>query len=228
MEAAQELFALNGFDRVAVRDVTEKAGANVAAVNYHFGSREGLVEKVIERYITPINEERLARLDELERRVPGKMVPLEDVIEAFVRPFLTQVRRSELSEKLCLRLIGRLMGDHYGQMPKSLELQFQLVSQRFKRAFERVLPGVAEDDLVWRGHFMAGSMVHAMANGEMLHRLTGGVSGAPSMELTLSRFVKFAAAGMRQWVPQAPIEMDVSDLEDSEKNPEIPQSEFLF
>ena len=62
IEAAEALFADEGFDRVSVRDITTKAAANVAAVNYHFGSREGLVAVVMARYINPVSEERLARL----------------------------------------------------------------------------------------------------------------------------------------------------------------------
>ncbi len=223
LEAAEELFAQHGFEKVAVRDVTDKAGANVAAVNYHFGSREQLVEKVIERYLTPINEERLARLDALERKAPGKVVSLEEILEAFVRPFLTQLRRSELSERMCLRLIGRLFGDRAGQMPQALTIQFQLVMNRFKRAFERALPGVAEEDLIWRSYFMAGAMIHAMGNVEVLQQVTQGDCGNPSMELTLSRFIRFAAAGMRQGAG-----VGAPDSDKAEKSEDIPQGEFLF
>ncbi|MDB6077298.1 MAG: transcriptional regulator, TetR family, partial [Akkermansiaceae bacterium] len=67
IEAAEHLFADDGFEKVSVRDITNRAGANVAAVNYHFGSREGLVEIVMARYINPISEERIARLEGLER-----------------------------------------------------------------------------------------------------------------------------------------------------------------
>ncbi|GAA5484084.1 TetR/AcrR family transcriptional regulator [Haloferula sargassicola] len=223
LEAAQELFALHGFDKVAVREVTEKAGANVAAVNYHFGSREGLVEKVIERYLTPINEERLARLERCEKAAPGKVVALEELLDAFVRPFVTQLRRSELSERLCLRLIGRLLGDQ-AKLPVASEIQFQMVMNRFKQAFERALPGVTEEDLIWRCHFMAGGMIHAMSNAEILQRMTQGRAGDPSMELTLSRFVRFAAAGLRQASgnPTDP------GSEKAGENEEVPQGEFLF
>src|SRR5690606_14469470 len=100
IDAAEALFADEGFDRVSVRDITTKAAANVAAVNYHFGSREGLVAVVMARYINPVNEERLARLEALERRAGNKALAVEEILEAFIRPFATQVRRSELSEKL--------------------------------------------------------------------------------------------------------------------------------
>ena len=67
VEAAEKLFAENGFEAVSVRDITKEAGANVAAVNYHFGSRDGLVVAVMSRYLTPVNQERLTRLEKAEK-----------------------------------------------------------------------------------------------------------------------------------------------------------------
>lgn len=198
LEAAEELFSERGFERVSVRDVTEKAGANVAAINYHFGSREGLVERVIERYITPVNEERVARLEALERKAGGKPVAVEQLLDAFIRPFVTQVRRSELSERLSLKLMGRMIADHSGRMPAVVEVQFQSMIRRFIRAFGRALPDLGIEELVWRLHFVVGAMIHAMSHEEMLQRLTDGSAGDPGTEATLSRLLRFAAAGLKQ------------------------------
>jgi AcrR family transcriptional regulator len=199
LEAAEQLFSEQGFDRVSVRDITVRAGANVAAVNYHFSSREGLVEQVMERYINPVNEERIARLDALERKAGRKPVALEELLEAFVRPFVTQVRKSELSEKMFFKLMGRCLGDRgAGMMPASVELGFQAMLMRFRKAFARSLPDLDEEELLWRMHFTVGAMIHTMAHGETLSRFTQGASGNPSMERILSRFIRFCSAGMRQ------------------------------
>lgn len=216
LEAAEQLFSEEGFDSVSVRDITEKAGANVAAVNYHFNSREHLVELVMERYINPINDERLARLDVLEKKSGGKPVALEEVLDAFIRPFATQVRKSELSEKMFYKLMGRCMGDRGGMMPKSVEQGFQLMLMRFKRAFEKALPELDGEDLLWRIHFTVGAMIHTMAHAETFNRFTQGEAGTPPMEKTLSRFIRFSAAGLRQ------------GLQDDEPRAKGPQEEFLF
>jgi AcrR family transcriptional regulator len=229
LEAAETLFSEMGFDRVTVRDVTDKAGANVAAVNYHFGSREGLVEKVIERHIGPVNEERLARLDMLERKAGGKAVVLEEILEAFVRPFLTQLRRSELSEKVAFKLMGRMLGDQAGRMPPVVEAQFDEVAHRFRRAFGKALPHLDEDDLWWRTHFMVGGIIHAMVHGDLLHRLSRGAAGNPSTEQTLSRFIRFAAAGLRHGLMPDEVRTAVSDPVEPAESPDArPQGEFLF
>lgn len=218
IEAAEALFADEGFDRVSVRDITNKAGANVAAVNYHFGSREGLVAVVLARYINPVNEERLARLEALERKVGGKPVPVEEVLDAFVRPFATQVRRSELSEKLFFKLMGRMFGQEGCNLPPVVETLFVTMLNRFQKAFAKSLPGLAAEDVWWRIHLMAGAMIHTMAHADTLQRFSGGDSGSPSLEQTLSRFIRFTAAGMRQG----------SEEPQEEEKPKGPQVEFPF
>lgn len=219
VEAAEALFADEGFDRVSVRDITSKAAANVAAVNYHFGSREGLVAVVMARYINPVNEERIARLDALEKRVGSKPLAVEEILEAFVRPFATQVRRSELSEKLFFKLMGRMFGQNDCQLPPVVEGVFSTMLGRFQRAFAKALPGLAAEEVWWRIHLMAGAMIHTMAHADTLQRFSGGESGSPTLEQTLSRFVRFAAAGMRQGLDDP--------SQDGEK-PKGPQVEFPF
>lgn len=203
LDAAEQLFADRGFDAVSVRDITQVAKANVAAVNYHFGSRDGLISLVVMRYITPVNEERIARLDVLEKKFPGKVVPLEEIIDALVRPLAGIVRKSELSERLFCKLMGRIFSMQGEGMPEALEEQIRALSDRFTKAFARALPGIGEEDLYWRIHFLVGSMIHMLLNQEMLHRLTHGASGNPSMETILSRFIRFAAAGMRDGIAGA-------------------------
>jgi len=198
LEAAEELFASKGFDAVSVRDITQHCNANVAAVNYHFGSRNNLVNLVMTRYVAPVNEERLTRLDAAERKWPNKIVPIEELIDAFVRPLLTQVKKTELSERLFCQLAGRIFSEQGESMSPEIEALFRPIIERFMRAFSRALPTLSEEELVWRMHFMAGGMIHLMSHQEMLHRLTRGAAGNPGINVTLSRFIRFASAGFRE------------------------------
>lgn len=206
LDAAEQLFAEKGFEAVSVRDITQLAKANVAAVNYHFGSRESLLTMVMMRYMTPVNEERVARLDALERKWSGKSLPLEEIIDALVRPLVGQVRKSELSERLFYKLMGRTFAQQGDGLPPQIEEQLRNVVLRFTRAFAKALPAVNPDDLVWRFHFMVGGMIHLLAHQDILQRLTNGASGTPPMESIVSRFIRFSAAGMREGVElEAPL-----------------------
>lgn len=200
LDAAERLFAEKGFEAVSVRDITQLAKANVAAVNYHFGSRENLLTLVMTRYMTPVNEERIARLETLERKSSGKALALEEIIDALVRPFVGQVRKSELSERLFFKLMGRIFSQQGDGLPAQIEEQLRNVVQRFTRAFAKALPAVHADDLAWRIHFMAGGMIHLLTHQDILHRLTDGASGAPTMEAIVSRFIRFSAAGLREGI----------------------------
>lgn len=206
LDAAEQLFAERGFESVSVRDVTQLAKANVAAINYHFGSRDGLIGLVVTRYISPVNEERLARLETLEKKWSGKAVPIEEIIDAFVRPLAGFVRKSELSERLFCKLMGRIFSLQGDGLPPTVEEQMRGLSDRFMRALSKSLPTVSAEDLSWRTHFVVGGVIHMLLNQEMLHRLTNGASGTPTMEATLSRFIRFAAAGLRDGVELEPAE----------------------
>src|SRR5437762_11351711 len=85
LDGAEELFGERGLDRVSIRDITRKAKANLAAINYHFGSKEDLIAAVFERRVVPVNEARLAALDVVEKAVGKKSPKLEAILEAFIR-----------------------------------------------------------------------------------------------------------------------------------------------
>lgn len=196
VEAAEKLFAERGFDVVSVRDITQASGSNVAAVNYHFGSRDGLVAVVISRYITPINEARLARLDELERQSAGRAIPVEKLLEAVVLPLVDHIRQSPLSEMLFCKLIGRIFGMH-GALPAEIEVQFSVLINRLRQLLGRSLPSLSHEELVWRVHFTMGGLIHMLTHRETLERVADGAAGEPTMEMTVARFLNWAAAGMR-------------------------------
>lgn len=198
--AAEQLFAGKGFESVAVRDVTQLAKANVAAVNYHFGSRDGLVALVIARYLAPLNQERLEQLDVLERRAPGKVVPIEEIVHALARPLIDMVGKTELSEVLFCKLMGGILALPEESLPTALVEQSKILNNRFARALGRVLPTLSQEELQWRMHFLVGSLIHLLRHQDGLKSLSHGASGSPTLEISLRRFVRFASAGLSEGV----------------------------
>src|SRR6266446_10016180 len=81
LDAAEKLFGKNGFDATSLRDITAEAQVNLAAVNYHFQSKDSLIDAIIERRLEPVNRLRLEMLD-----AAGSSPTVEQVVEAFLAP----------------------------------------------------------------------------------------------------------------------------------------------
>ena len=198
LEAAFRLFAQGGFEAVSLREITAEADANIAAVNYHFGSKEGLIATILERQARPVNVERLERLNQLERERGRQGVPGREVIEAFLAPLLTRVQGSVQPERLFLKFMGRMMTERGYELPESVMPLFREVTERFAAALGRGLPGVGKAEIFWRLHFSCGVMAHTLLQGETLKQISAGHSDDPSPAEKLRRVVGFCAAGFSQ------------------------------
>src|SRR5271166_1991773 len=88
LDAAERLFARDGIEATSLRTITAEAGANLAAVNYHFQSKDALVKSVVARRVCPVNERRLALLDACEAAAGDGPLPVEQVLDAFLRPVM--------------------------------------------------------------------------------------------------------------------------------------------
>lgn len=148
LDAAERLIAEHGVAGTSLRAVTGEAGVNLAAVNYHFGSKEALVEAVVGRIVAPINDERLRRLDALEA-APGEP-SLEQLIDAFVGPIIDLLEREVEKGRIIARLLLRLLGDPGEAMQRIAIAQVSAVADRFLRAFGRALPHLSPEELWWR------------------------------------------------------------------------------
>src|SRR6186713_203928 len=88
LDAAERLFSQHGIEGTSVRDIIKEAGANLGAINYHFGTKDRLALEVFARRIEPVNRERVARLDALETEAGRKKLKIEQILEALIRPAL--------------------------------------------------------------------------------------------------------------------------------------------
>lgn len=191
LEATEQLVAEQGFDGVSLRDITTGAGVNVAAVNYHFGSKEKLYEAIQCRYINPINEERMRLLDDVLADGGGVV----KILEAFMRPLLTMVGRSKMSEQMFYKLMGRCIMDQHGTLSEVMIPLFLRMTEAFTKALSEALPDMPKDLLLWRLHFSFGVMAQTLLHGDALKKLTDGASGDPDFETNLQRMVEFCHAG---------------------------------
>ncbi len=201
LDAAETLFAEAGFAATSLRELTAKAGANLAAVSYHFGSKEGLAIAVLKRRMDPINAERRARLDALH-----KQPTVEAIVRAFVEPLLrpgvvhdaTPVRPGS---GFC-RLVGRLMVEQPPFLRDFLTAQFRDLGWRFSDALRQALPGCDAATLWWRLHFLVGAIAHTLQNAATLRHLTDGLCRDDDVDAVVEHLVQFAAHGMQAKAPK--------------------------
>jgi AcrR family transcriptional regulator len=142
LDAAVSLVARAGFDSVSVRDVTGASGTNVAAVNYHYGSREGLMEALITQILEPVCAERIALLE-----ATGKHASVEEVVAAFVNALTPAATRIGMDAPLFFRLVGRVLSLPEEAMPKAMESARHEVRRRFLAQLGKALPEKPAKDL---------------------------------------------------------------------------------
>lgn len=193
LNAAERLFARDGIDAASLRDITTEAGVNLAAVNYHFQSKEALVWAVIARRVKPINDRRLALLDSCETNAGDGPLPLDQVLNAFLRPVL-EISRSQARE--FTPIMGRLYSEPSDFVAKVYKDHVEPVASRFIRAFQRALPELPLVELMWRMHFCVGALAHTMAAGDLLRAFSDGRCDPSDVEGALKRMEAFLTAGL--------------------------------
>lgn len=204
LDTAERLFAEFGIDGVSIRTITAEAGVNLAAIHYHFGSKEALVREVFVRRIGPLNRERLRLLDDLLERSRPQKPKLEELVRILVGPPLRlwlQAGKGETFTRLC----GRIYSESSGQLQSMCVDLFQEVVRRFSAAFEQAAPELPKTELMWRMHFVIGAMVHTLMQGGFVHQLGAQTGEGNEVEANIERLTRFATAGLRAPLPQTEI-----------------------
>ncbi len=195
LDVAEQLFAERGYAATSLRAITQQAGVNLGAVNYHFGSKETLLCDVFERRLAPLNAERLRRLDTLESGTNG--ATLEAILNAFVAPVFSMGHQAPHLRETFMRLIGRLYTEPVDGLPALYERLLGKVLRRFVQALGRVLPACSSAELYWRMHFLVGMLIHPLMAGAELTTFTEGLCTFDDPTELTERVVAFAAAGMQ-------------------------------
>ncbi|HWH47655.1 MAG TPA: TetR family transcriptional regulator [Burkholderiales bacterium] len=198
LSAAESLFMERGYAATSLRKITAKAKVNLAAVNYHFGSKDTLIREVFERRVGPLNSARIAHLDRLESDADGRPLTAEQIMEAIVAPAL-QVSKDPLGgDAVFLRLLGQAFSEPARSISEILPAQYRQVVVRFKEALLRALPHLPDQELTWRMHFMFGALSYAMAGNDALKLIaTCNLEGADQPDSIIRRLVPFLAAGLQ-------------------------------
>ena len=192
LAAAERLFARRGYTNVTVRAIAAAAGVNWSLVGYYFRGKEGLLSEVYRRHCSTLNTERLKLLAAATRGKPK----LERVIEAFVRPALAEIQGAGDGSSFS-RLRAILAAEDSALLDLLVAENFDLSSRTFIAALRKCLPQVPPDEILWRFHFMLGTIYYSVASPQRIKTFSRGRCDPGDLEATLRHLVPFLAAGFR-------------------------------
>jgi AcrR family transcriptional regulator len=197
LDAAEELFMQHGFEGASMRMLTAKAGVNLAAINYHFGSKDALIEAVFHRRLDAMNAERIAELDRLEQAAGGAPLAAEAIIRAFIGASLRMIEDARGGGRNFIRLLGRAYTEPAKPIRALIGQMYGQAMERFKAAFVKALPELPKDELVWRMHFMFGTLAYTLAATDTVQLIAGAKpEDRYDARLLEDRLTAFMGAGL--------------------------------
>lgn len=202
LDAAEVLFAEHGFEATSMRAITAAAGVNLAAVNYHFGSKDALIKEIFRRGLTELNRRRLQALDAAEAEAAGAPLRPRQVVEAFFGTALEMWQSDGPCGRVFMKLLARTVTEPNEFVRTFLSSEYLDVMPRFKSAFFKSLPDVPREEILWRFHFMLGATTYALAGVDALQVVTDCQLNRESPEVLVPRLMSFLLGGLR--APLAP------------------------
>lgn len=193
LDVAEALFAENEFKAVTLRQITRRAHVDLALVNYHFGSKEKLLEAVLRRRIDFLNEERLRLLDEARIEAGGRSPSVRAILEAFIGPLIDQRVKSDPGWKNYCRLLARIiLSPNYSGLMASLLRPSHIV---IFQALRRALPEASETDVYFGHAFLVGALLMILSEPEYLDAFSRGAINSSNIKDACEKLIPFATSG---------------------------------
>jgi AcrR family transcriptional regulator len=197
LDAVEALFAAGGSDGISVRAVTTRAEANLAAVGYHFGSKDALIQAAITRRFDWLNERRMRHLNELEAQAVPGLPRLESVIDVFLLPVLNAYPDQPERSAHLRGFFSRVFSES-PEFQKGIRVTgLQQTADRFSELISAILPELPMDEIYWRIHFSAGPMMSTLLHGHRLKLLSHGQCDPDDIQGAVIRLRSFICAGLR-------------------------------
>ncbi|USE39311.1 TetR/AcrR family transcriptional regulator [Endozoicomonas sp. SCSIO W0465] len=196
LDAAEKLFAEHGFAETSLRSITSQAGVNLAAVNYHFGSKKSLIQAVFSRFLDPFVSNLSSALVTYQDN--NDAIDLEQILHLLVDQIMAVQPRSPEDLPVCMRLIGLAYTQGQGHLKKYLRQVYGEVFQAYLQLLVKACPDLPMNDLFWRVYFILGSAVFTLSGADALRAIAESDYGVESeLEDIMRKMVPFMAAGLR-------------------------------
>jgi len=201
------LFSSKGFRDVSVREIAAHAGVNSALVGYYFRGKQALFNEVYRAHALPLAQERLRRLAAISRK--NRKPSIEEILRAWLLPWL-QLEDNQRESALHLRFTANLSGERWEQTKKAAPFMHR-THAAFIEAFQKCLPGLSRETLMWRLHFVVGAIVFGIRVPDPLLANSKGMCDPGDLEATLAQILPFAEAGFRTPEPGRTLRLVRSD-----------------
>ncbi|UGY15441.1 TetR family transcriptional regulator [Bradyrhizobium septentrionale] len=187
LAAAERLYADRGFGDVTLRDIVAEANVNLAAVNYHFGSKDELIAELFVTRSIQTNRERLNELKAAEENGGGR-ASIEDIMRALVGPTLRGCLGPDREGSTAARFMIRASIE---SVPPIRRIKNREVDhlRKFAAAMRRAMPGRDDTELYWGLHFALAMAHHTIREKERLLRLSEGKCDLDDVRAIIDRVV---------------------------------------
>ena len=187
LAAAERLYADRGFGDVTLRDIVAEAGVNLAAVNYHFGSKDELIAELFVTRSLATNRERLNELKAAEEAGGGR-ASIDAILRALVGPTLRGCLGPDRERSTAARFMIRASIESVAPIRRIKNREIDHL-RKFAAAMRRSLPDVSEVDLYWGLHFALAMAHHTIRESERLTKLSESLCDLGDVEAIIDRVV---------------------------------------
>lgn len=194
--AAERLFSERGFSSVSLREIARAAGVNVGSVTYHFRDKTGLLEAIYERHARPINARRLELLGEA-RRIADRDQRLVAILRAYVLPAFSSSEDLAGGGARFTRMRAMLSAEGDANTRRIIAEAFDAMTRSFIDAIAECLPRAPRTAIVWRSHFLLGSLYYTLVNPERIDRLSDGAARGCDTDTAIAMIVESTCASLR-------------------------------
>ncbi|MDB4001366.1 TetR family transcriptional regulator [Oceanospirillaceae bacterium] len=171
LDAAEVEFATHGFVETSLRTITTKAKVNLAAVNYHFGSKKGLIQAVTDRFLDPLTQNLKIQLSDYESSLPNGRsdeLELQHLLSILARSCQQVVQQNHHSLAILARLINTAYSQSQGHLRKHLTQQYGASFMHFMKLLRQHMPAMTNEQFFWRFHYLLGVLVFSISSSDAL------------------------------------------------------------
>jgi len=172
LDAAEALFAERGFAETSLRTITSTAGVNLAAVNYHFGSKKDLIQAVFARFLTPFCEELESELQAKLAKSENNSLTTEELMSClFQTPTMRGMEDHAERPQRFMQLLGLAYTQSQGHLRRFIQANYGRYYTQFTELLKQAVPHLNPVTFYWRLYFMLGATVFTLSSFESMHSI---------------------------------------------------------